>query len=83
MPYNRPLLLKGTPMQSTIIRLTDSARELFKKMSFPEIPEAAKFIVFSEDGEAQFLEDFPMTLAGAINVTSFIHFDVTDLEIEY
>jgi hypothetical protein len=44
-------------MQSTIIRLTDSVRELFKKMSFPEIPEAAKFIVFSEDGEAQFLDN--------------------------
>ena len=70
-------------MQSTIIRLTDSVRELFKKMSFPEIPEAAKFIVFSEDGEAQFLEDFTMADAGSINMTTFIHFDVADLEIVY
>lgn len=70
-------------MQSTIIRLTDSARELFKKMSFPEIPEAAKFIVFSEDGNAQFLEDFEAADAGSIKMTTFIHFDVTDLQIEY
>lgn len=70
-------------MQSTIIRLTDSVRDLFKKMSFPEIPEAAKFIVFSEDGNAQFLEDFPNADAGSIEMTTFIHFDVTDLEIEY
>jgi hypothetical protein len=70
-------------MQSTIIRLTDSVRELFKKMSFPEIPEAAKFIVFSEDGEAQFLEDFQMSEADNINMTTFIHFDVADLEIVY
>lgn len=70
-------------MQSTIIRLTDSVRELFKKMSFPEIPEAAKFIVFSPDGNAQFLEDFPMEESGTVNTTTFIHFDVTDLEIEY
>lgn len=70
-------------MQSTIIRLTDSVRELFKKMSFPEIPEAANFIVFSEDGDAQFLEDFKAADAGMINMTTFIHFDVADLEIEY
>lgn len=44
-------------MKTSIIRLTSSTKKLLKIMSFPEIPEEAHFVAFTEDGEAQFIEE--------------------------
>ena len=44
-------------MKASIIRLTPQTKKLLKTMSFPEIPEEANFIAFTEDGNAQFLEE--------------------------
>ena len=43
-------------MKASIIRLTPLTKKLLKTMSFPEVPEEAKWIAFMEDGNAQFLE---------------------------
>ena len=44
-----------------IITLSEPTRELLSLMSFPEIPSEANYLVFTEDGDAQFLEKLDMT----------------------
>ena len=44
-------------MKASIIRLTPQTKKLLKTMSFPENPEEANFIAFTEDGNALFLEE--------------------------
>ena len=44
-------------MKVSLIRLTPLTKKLLKTMSFPEIPKEAKWIAFTEDGNAQFLEE--------------------------
>ena len=45
-------------MKASLIRLTPLTKKLLKTMSFPEIPEEANYVAFTEDGNAQFLETF-------------------------
>ena len=66
-------------MKASIIRLTPLTKKLLKTMSFPEIPEEAKWIAFTEDGNAQFLER--MTgLAGVVPTTAIVNI-YEDVEI--
>lgn len=66
-------------MKASIIRLTPLTKKLLKTMSFPEIPEEAKWIAFTEDGNAQFLEQ--MTgLAGVVPTTCIVNI-YEDVEI--
>lgn len=70
-------------MKATVISLSDSTRELFKKMSFPEIPEEAKYIAFGEEGEAVFLSQLDTSQQFAMpRMTAFIYYDVDNLEVE-
>lgn len=70
-------------MKSTIIVLTENTRELFKQMSFPEIPESAKYVAFLEDGEAAFFEELKMPALSFPKMTMISSYEVTDLQIEY
>lgn len=47
-----------------VIPLNDRIRELFKLMSFPEMPEEAQAIAFFADGQATFLSDAPANFMG-------------------
>lgn len=49
---------KGIFMKASIIRLSPLTKKLLKTMSFPEIPEEANYVAFTEDGNAEFLESF-------------------------
>jgi hypothetical protein len=40
----------------TVVRVTQSLRDLLKIMNFPEIPEEATYIAFFDDGEATFID---------------------------
>jgi hypothetical protein len=57
MAFNETTTRKDFFMKASIIRLNPQTKKLLKTMSFPEIPEEANFIAFTEDGDAQFLED--------------------------
>lgn len=70
-------------MKATVISLSDTTREMFKKMSFPEIPEEAKYIAFGEDGECAFLSKLDMSGQFAMpKMTAFIYYDVDNLSVE-
>lgn len=71
-------------MNATVIVLSVGTRELLKKMHFPEIPEEAKYVVFTEEGDAEFFSEltfnnglFPKP---ALH-TMIRHYDNVDIEI--
>lgn len=69
-------------MKATVIKLSVPTRELFKKMSFPEIPEEANFIAFTDDGEALFLEELDMSDQYVMPKFTFMsYYDVDDLAV--
>lgn len=65
-------------MKATAIRLTDTSRDFFKKMNFPEIPEAAEYIAFTEDGEACFLSELTGLKMPKLAIISYYE----DIEVE-
>lgn len=70
-------------MKATVIRLNENSRALFDKMKFPEIPEEANYVAFTEDGNAIFLEKLEMTAAVAFPKHTFMsYYDVENLGIE-
>lgn len=70
-------------MKATVIKLSDSARSLFEKMHFPEIPTEANFIAFTEDGDAIFLSELDMQqFVSFPKFVSLNYYDVDNLGIE-
>ena len=68
-----------------VLSITESTRTLLKMMSFPEIPENVKYIVFwdDEEGNAQFFEDIklPPFQFGDLTVVWY-HKDVEVVDIQ-
>jgi hypothetical protein len=78
MAFNETTTRKDFFMKASIIRLTPQTKKLLKLMSFPEIPEEANFIAFTEDGDAQFIEE----LTGPVAMPTLIIMSVyEDVEI--
>ncbi len=68
--------------KATIVSLTDSTKRLLSKMHFGEIPEEAKFIIFSEDGKAQYVMELRPDILTAPYPTHTVVTSWEDIEIE-
>jgi len=53
-----------TKVVANIVKLTPDAREFLEIVHFPEIAEIANYIVFFDDGDAQFLEELSYPMVG-------------------
>ena len=48
--------MKKVIKTTCVIRLTETTRDLFKKMNFPEVPEGAEYLACLENGDSCFLD---------------------------
>lgn len=70
-------------MKATVIKLTDSTLDFLKKLNFPELPENAKYIAFTEDGDAHPLEDLEFPVGHTMPKFAFMsYYEVDNLELK-
>jgi hypothetical protein len=70
-------------VKATVIALTPETRELFKQMSFQEIPDLVKYVAFLEDGTATFLGELDIVGVSLPTYTVFRSYEIADLRLKY